>query len=147
MGMNNTKIYFKQGGDELVVGSGAKIVVEAGGDIEGVGDISAVNWTNLPSKPAVIAAGADEAAARAAIDAAVDTHDHAVDEDDASGLAAAADIQALAIALSARIKAVDTHDHAVVEDAESGLAAAADIQALAIALSTRIKALEDAAGG
>lgn len=102
--MNNTKIYFKQGGDELVVGSGAKIVVEAGGDIEGIGDISAVNWTNLPGKPAVIAAGADKATARTEIDAAVDTHDHAVDADVTSGLAAAANIQALAIALSARIK-------------------------------------------
>ena len=107
MEMQNTKVYFKQGGDELVVASGGKIVVEAGGDIDGVANLSAVTWANLPGKPAVIAAGADKEAARTAIDAAVVTHDHAVVEDAASGLAAAADLQALAIALSARIKALE----------------------------------------
>ncbi|MBK1780566.1 hypothetical protein JHL22_04990 [Advenella sp. WQ 585] len=105
--MQNTNIYLKQGGSELVVGAGGKIVVEAGGDIEGIADISAVNWGNLPSKPAVIASGADKAAARTAIDAAVDTHDHAVIEDTDSGLAAAADLQSLAVALSTRIKALE----------------------------------------
>jgi hypothetical protein len=33
----NTKIYTKQGGAEMVVASGGKITVEAGGSIEGVG--------------------------------------------------------------------------------------------------------------
>lgn len=105
--MSNTKLYFKQGGDQLVVGDGAKIIVESGGDIEGIGDISAVNWGNLPSKPAVIAAGADKATARTAIDAAAITHDHAVAEDVASGLAAASSLQELAEALSARIKVLE----------------------------------------
>ena len=105
--MNNTKIYFKQGGDELVVGSGAKITIEAGGDVTGIAGIGAVTWANLAGRPVVVAAGADKEAARTAIDAAVDTHDHAVVEDAASGLAAAADIQALAIALSARIKTLE----------------------------------------
>lgn len=105
--MYNAKVYLKQGGDALVVSAGGKIVVEAGGDIEGVGDISAVNWDNLPSKPAVIAAGADKATARTAIDAADVAHDHAIDADAASGLAAAANLQELAEALSARIKALE----------------------------------------
>lgn len=108
--MNNTKIYFKQGGDELIVGDGAKIVVESGGDIEGLGDISAVNWGNLPSKPVVVAGGADKEAARSAIDAAADTHDHAVVADVTSGLEAASSLQELAEALSARIKALEDAD-------------------------------------
>ena len=33
----NTKVYLKQGGEELVVASGGKITVEAGGSIEGAG--------------------------------------------------------------------------------------------------------------
>jgi len=108
--MNNTKIYFKQGGDELVVGAGATLTLEAGSTL--VGAAETASWDTMTGKPVVIAAGADKAAARDAIDAAVDAHDHAVVEDAASGLAAAADIQALAIALSARIK--------VLEDAALG---------------------------
>jgi len=34
---HNTKVYRKQGGAEMVVASGGKITVEAGGSIEGVG--------------------------------------------------------------------------------------------------------------
>lgn len=33
--MNNTKIYFKQGGDELVVGAGAILTLEAGSTLPG----------------------------------------------------------------------------------------------------------------
>lgn len=105
--MYNAKVYLKQGGEELVVSAGGKIVVEAGGDIEGIGDISAVSWSNLLGKPAVIAAGADKAAARSEIDAADVAHDHAIEADPASGLAAAANLQELAEALSARIKALE----------------------------------------
>lgn len=36
----NTKVYFKQGGDELVVASGGKITVEAGGSVAGGGDVT-----------------------------------------------------------------------------------------------------------
>lgn len=74
-------------------------------------------WSDITGKPAVIAAGSTAAEAWAVIDdaaigttattAAAGNHDHAVVEDTASGLAAAANIQALAIALSARIKALE----------------------------------------
>lgn len=36
----NTKVYFKQGGDELVVASGGKITVQAGGSVVGGGDVT-----------------------------------------------------------------------------------------------------------
>ena len=64
-------------------------------------------WANITDKPAIIAAGATKADARTAIDAADISHNHAIVEDATSGLAAAADLQALAIAISARIKAVE----------------------------------------
>ncbi|HQK98806.1 MAG TPA: hypothetical protein PLH61_12365, partial [Bacteroidia bacterium] len=49
----------------------------------------------------------DAAIGTTATTAAVGNHDHAVVEDTASGLVAAANIQALAIALSTRIKALE----------------------------------------
>ena len=81
----------------------------------------ATTWAEVTDKPAVIAAGATASAARTAIDAgtsdlaigttattaAAGNHNHAVTADAASGLAAAANIQALATALSARIKALE----------------------------------------
>ena len=83
----------------------------------------AVTWDTLSDKPAVIGAGADAAAARTAIGAgtgnsnlaigstastaAAGNHNHPVTADAASGLAAAATVQALAVALSARIKALE----------------------------------------
>lgn len=103
--MSNTKIYFKQGGDELVVGAGATITIEDGATATGIVETAA--WSTMTGKPAVIAAGADKAAARAAIDAADVAHDHAIDAHEDSGLLAAADLQALAQALSARIKTLE----------------------------------------
>lgn len=61
-------------------------------------------WANITGKPAKIGAGTTEAAARTAIGAASADHDHAVVADVDSGLAGAETIQALAIALSQRIK-------------------------------------------
>jgi len=89
-------------------------------DLGSVGSVA--TWGAITNQPAVIAAGADEAAAWA-------------------------EIQSGAIGTTATKAAAGNHDHAVVEDTASGLAAAANIQALAIALSTRIKALEDAPAG
>jgi len=75
-------------------------------------------WAGMADKPTVIAAGATAAAAwgkiqsgaigTTATKAAAGNHNHAVVEDVDSGLAAAANIQSLAIALSARIKALET---------------------------------------
>lgn len=36
----NTKVYFVQGGDEMVVASGGKITVQPGGSIVGGGDVT-----------------------------------------------------------------------------------------------------------
>lgn len=80
-------------------------------------------WQTLPGKPAVIAAGADQAAARTSIGAGTSS---------------------LAIGTTASTAAAGNHNHPVTADSASGLAAAASIQALAVALSARIKSLEDA---
>lgn len=40
MAGENTLVYFKQGGDELVVSAGGKITVESGGTIVGGGDVT-----------------------------------------------------------------------------------------------------------
>src|SRR5690554_8129058 len=76
-------------------------------DLDPIGGGGDVAWGAITNKPAVIAAGASKAAARTAIDAADVAHDHAVVADVDSGLAEAATLQALAIALSARIKALE----------------------------------------
>ncbi len=127
--------------------------VHAYADLTSIG--TALSWSGITDKPAVIAAGATAAAAWGVIQsgaigitatkAAAGNHDHAIAADAASGLAAAANIQELAIALSTRIAAAGNHDHAIAADTASGLAAAATIQDLAVALSARIKTLEDAA--
>lgn len=82
-------------------GDGAKAYAALGS----IGSVA--TWGAITNQPAVIAAGADKAAARTAIDAANVVHDHAVVADVDSGLAEAATLQALAIALSARIKALE----------------------------------------
>lgn len=82
-------------------GDGAKAYANLGS----IGSVA--TWGAITNQPAVIAAGADKAAARTAIDAANVVHDHAVVADVDSGLAEAATLQALAIALSARIKALE----------------------------------------
>lgn len=92
-------------------GDGAK----AYKDLGSIGSVA--TWGAITNQPAVIAAGATAAAAWAVIDdaaigttattAAAGNHDHAVVADVDSGLAEAANIQALAIALSARIKALE----------------------------------------
>ena len=91
--------------------------VHAYADLTSIG--TALSWSGITDKPAVIAAGATAAAAWDVINDA-------------------------AIGTTATTAAAGNHDHAVVEDTASGLAAAANIQALAVALSRRIKTLEDA---
>ena len=82
-------------------GDGAK----AYADLGSIGSVA--TWGAITDQPAVIAAGEDKEAARTAIDAANVVHDHAVVADVDSGLAEATTLQALAIALSARIKALE----------------------------------------
>lgn len=92
-------------------GDGAK----AYKDLGSIGSVA--TWGAITNQPAVIAAGADESAAWAEIQsgaigttgtkAAAGNHDHAVVADVDSGLAEAATLQALAIALSARIKVLE----------------------------------------
>src|SRR5690554_2284448 len=89
---------------EMKKGDGEKTYADLDPIGGGGGDVA---WGAITNKPAVIAAGASKAAARTAIDAADVAHDHAVVADVDSGLAEAATLQALAIALSARIKALE----------------------------------------
>jgi len=63
----------------------------------------AVSWADVTGKPATFPPTTGTTAATAA----PGNHNHAVTADAASGLAAAANIQALAVALSARIKALE----------------------------------------
>ena len=89
--------------------------VKAYANLGSIGSVA--TWGAITNQPVVIAAGATAAAAWAVIDdaaigttattAAAGNHDHAVVADVDSGLAEAANIQALAIALSARIKALE----------------------------------------
>lgn len=79
------------------------------------------DWGDITDKPAVIAAGSTAAEARTAIGAgtsslalgtsastaAAGNHNHAITADAASGLTAAANLQAALVALSARIKALE----------------------------------------
>ena len=84
-------------------------------DLPALGEVAA--WSDITGKPSVIAAASTAAGAWAVIQsgaigttatkAAAGNHDHAVVADASVGLAAAANIQELAIALSARIKALE----------------------------------------
>ena len=95
----------------------------SGGGYIPLNDIQDLPRDSLEGKPEVIAAGETQAEARAAIGAgtgnsnlvigttattaAAGNHNHAVTAHSESGLAAASNIQALAQALSARIKALE----------------------------------------
>ena len=113
----DTKIY----GENIFMYATDTGVMKKGDGVKAYANLGSIGsvatWGANTNQPAVDAAGADEAAAWAEIQsgaigttatkAAAGNHDHAVVEDTASGLAAAANIQALAIALSARIKALE----------------------------------------
>lgn len=110
-------------------------------------------WQTLPGKPAVIAAGADQAAARTSIGAG--TSSLAIGTTASTAKAGNytptyAEVTgkpatfAPTIGSTASTAAAGNHNHPVTADSASGLAAAASIQALAVALSARIKSLEDA---
>lgn len=98
----STKNYFTDGGDTLVVGG--KLVVEAGAEVEGLeGAGGSTAWADVTGKPATFL----PTVGTSATTAAAGNHNHAVTADAASGLAAAANLQAAFVALSARIKALE----------------------------------------
>lgn len=74
-----------------------------------IGAKQALAWADVTGKPSTFAPEIGTTATKAA----AGNHNHAVVEDAESGLEAASDIQALAIALSTRIKALE--DLAAVE--------------------------------
>lgn len=69
-----------------------------------VGAKQALAWADVTGKPSTFAPEIGTTATKAA----AGNHNHAVVADAASGLEAASDIQALAIALSTRIKTLET---------------------------------------
>lgn len=97
-----TKNYSTDGGDTLVIGGTLK--VEAGATVEGLeGGGGATAWADITGKPTTFA----PAIGATATTAAAGNHNHAVTADAGSGLAAAANIQAAFVALSARVKALE----------------------------------------
>lgn len=138
-----TKNYSTDGGDTLVIGGTLK--VEAGATVEGLeGDGGAAAWADITGKPAVIAAGADQAAARTAIGAG--TSSLAVATTAPAALDAAAAVGTGATAARA------DHVHALPAAtalqlvAGTGGLAAGNLQVTLQALATRIATLEAAAG-
>ena len=97
------KNYKTDGGDTLVIGGTLK--VEAGATVEGLegGGGGSTAWADITGKPATFAPTIGATAATAA----AGNHNHAVAADAGSGLAAAANIQAAFVALSARVKALE----------------------------------------
>ena len=92
----------------LLIASDTGVVKKGNGtdayaDLDDIGALQVATWGDITGKPATFPPEIGTTAAKAA----AGNHNHAVLEDAASGLAAAADIQALAIALSARIKALE----------------------------------------
>lgn len=115
----DTKIY----GENIFMYATDTGVMKKGDGVHAYADLTsigtALSWSGITDKPAVIAAGTTAANAWSVI-------------------------QSGAIGTTATKAAAGNHDHAVVADASVDLAAAATIQDLAVALSARIKTLEDA---
>lgn len=113
----DTKVY----GENYLLYDSDLGTYKRGNGVDVAADLSviatAATWDDVTGKPVVIAAGATATAAwgvirsgaigATATTAAAGNHNHAIVADAASGLAAAADLQALAIALSARIKVLE----------------------------------------
>lgn len=137
-----TKNYSTDGGDTLVIGGTLK--VEAGATVEGLeGGGGATAWADITGKPAVIAAGADQAAARTAIGAG--TSSLAVATTAPAALAAAAAVGTGTTAARAdHVHALPVATALQVVAGTGGLAAG-NLQVTLQALATRIAALEDAA--
>ena len=78
--------------------------VKAYANLATIGAKQDLAWADVTGKPSTFAPEIGTTATKAA----AGNHNHAVVADAASGLEAASDIQALAIALSARIKTLET---------------------------------------
>ena len=92
----------------LLIASDTGIIKKGNGtdayaDLDDLGALQVATWGDITGKPTTFA----PIIGTTGTTAAAGNHDHAVVEDVASGLAAAANIQALAIALSTRIKALE----------------------------------------
>ena len=93
----------------LLIASDTGVVRKGNGadayaDLDDIGALQALKWGDVTEKPTTFA----PIIGTTGTTAAAGNHDHVVLEDATSGLAAAANIQALAIALSTRIKALET---------------------------------------
>ena len=93
----------------LLIASDTGVVKKGNGtdayaDLDDIGALQVATWGDITGKPTTFPPEIGTTAAKAA----AGNHNHAIVEDVASGLAAAANIQALAIALSTRIKALET---------------------------------------
>ena len=93
----------------LLIASDTGVVKKGNGtdayaDLDDLGVLQALAWADITGKPTTFPPEIGTTAEKAA----AGNHNHAVVEDAASGLAASADIQALAVALSTRIKALET---------------------------------------
>ena len=93
----------------LLIASDTGVVKKGNGadayaDLDDLGALQVATWGDITGKPTTFA----PIIGSTVTTAASGNHNHAVVEDVESGLAAAANIQALAIALSTRIKALET---------------------------------------
>jgi len=136
------KNYKTDGGDTLVIGGTLK--VEAGATVEGLeGGGGSTAWADITDKPAVIAAGADQAAARTSIGAG--TSSLAVATTAPAALASAAAVGTGTTAARAdHVHALPAATALQVVAGTGGLAAG-NLQVTLQALATRIAALEAAA--
>ena len=92
----------------LLIASDTGIIKKGNGtdayaDLDDLGALQVATWGDITGKPTTFPPEIGTTATKAA----AGNHDHAIAEDAASGLAAAANLQALAVALSTRIKALE----------------------------------------
>ncbi|MCX2696714.1 hypothetical protein [Ochrobactrum chromiisoli] len=138
-----TKNYSTDGGDTLVIGGTLK--VEAGATVEGLeGGGGATAWADITGKPAVIAVGADQAAARTAIGAGTSS----LVIGTTAGTALAGNTALLAIGTTATTAKAGNAVQTATQTTATAIApgTATNVQAILAELATRIAALEAAAG-
>ena len=92
----------------LLIASDTGVIKKGNGtdayaDLDDIGALQALKWGDVTGKPSTFAPEIGTTGTKAA----AGNHNHAVVADVDSGLAAAANIQALAVALSTRIKALE----------------------------------------